>query len=251
MHRQIGEVAKLAKVSVRMLRHYDELGLLVPSVRSEAGYRLYNQQDLERLQQILFYRALDFPLDAILHLMSADDFDRRQALLQQRHLLASKINSLQQVLNLVDRTLAHAHEESPMEANAMFDVFPDLTPEIVAEAERTWGNNPQFRESQRRMAGYSRADLEKLKAEQAALYAHLEQVFSAGCAPESTEAQHAVEALRQLECKWFFDCPPALFARIKQGISTDERFVKNLDANCPGLARWQAQAAAVLASRAE
>jgi DNA-binding transcriptional MerR regulator len=65
----IGEVAELGKVTTRLLRHYDEIGLLIPSGRSEAGYRLYSRADLERLQLILFYRALEFPLDAIRRLL--------------------------------------------------------------------------------------------------------------------------------------------------------------------------------------
>ena len=69
MHK-IGEVAELAKVSIRLLRHYDEIGLLVPSGRSEAGYRLYAREDLQRLQQILFYRTLEFPLEEIQKLMT-------------------------------------------------------------------------------------------------------------------------------------------------------------------------------------
>jgi DNA-binding transcriptional MerR regulator len=86
MH-QIGQVAELAKVSTRLLRHYDEIGLLVASGRSEAGYRLYSHTDLGRLQSILFYRALEFPLDAIRRLMTAPGFDRHAALLHQRELL--------------------------------------------------------------------------------------------------------------------------------------------------------------------
>ncbi len=86
----VSQVAKLAGVSVRALHHYDELGLLRPSERSEAGYRLYGQGDLERLQQILFFRALEFPLEEIARLLADPQFDRRAALELQRRLLVER-----------------------------------------------------------------------------------------------------------------------------------------------------------------
>jgi DNA-binding transcriptional MerR regulator len=83
----VSQVASLASVSVRTLHHYDETGLLTPSKRSEAGYRLYNDSDLERLQQVLFFRELGFALDVIAGLMKEPGFDRESALLMQRELL--------------------------------------------------------------------------------------------------------------------------------------------------------------------
>ena len=130
---QIGEVATLAKVSIRLLRHYDEIGLLVPSGRSESGYRLYARADLERLQLILFYRSLEFPLDEIQRLMQAPDFDRHAALLQQRELLRRKAQHLGDVLDLIETTIANidvmGEEINTMSTQLMFEVFPDMKQE--------------------------------------------------------------------------------------------------------------------------
>jgi len=79
----VGAVARIASVSVRSLHHYDEIGLLRPTARSAAGYRMYSERDLERLQQILFFRALDFGLDEIQKILDAPVFDRRASLVSQ------------------------------------------------------------------------------------------------------------------------------------------------------------------------
>ena len=102
----VGEVARLSHVSVRTLHHYDRLGLLVPSRRSEAGYRLYSGQDLARLQQILLYRELGFGLGEIAGLMNGPGYDRIAALERQRELLVARQQHLGAVTALVDATLA-------------------------------------------------------------------------------------------------------------------------------------------------
>lgn len=249
---QIGEVANLARVSIRLLRHYDDIGLLVPSGRSEAGYRLYRRSDLERLQQILFYRALEFPLQDIQRLMNAPGFDRHAALLQQRELLARRSTELEQLLGLIDRTLAELQldEDQRMSKEAMFEVFPELDPEHVAEAEQRWGDTSAWQESARRAARYTKADWERLKQEQQAVDAALAQVFRAGKAADSPEALAAVEAARELIQRWHYDCSREFHVRLTAMTSSDERFVRNIDRDCPGLAAFiHAAAQANLASR--
>src|SRR3974390_712413 len=105
MDRKIGEVAKLAKVSVRTLHHYDAVGLLSPSGRTEAGYRLYTAPALERLQQVLFFRELGFPLAEIRRIMLDPGFDRRRALAAQRSLLTDKARRTQAMLTAIDEAL--------------------------------------------------------------------------------------------------------------------------------------------------
>src|SRR6202046_4168345 len=98
----VGEVARLARVSVRALHHYDEIGLLVPSGRTESGYRLYTEPDLERLQQVLFFRELGFALEDVSRILRDPHFDRRQALLAQRAMLVEKGERLMAMVSLVD-----------------------------------------------------------------------------------------------------------------------------------------------------
>lgn len=236
---QIGEVAKLAKVTVRLLHHYDTIGLLVPSGRGENGYRLYSRADLLRLQQILFYRALEFPLEKILHLMNDPGFDRHATLLEQKALLKKRALDLDALLNLIDQTINEL--ESPEESNimsnkAMFDVFPDMQHEYLEEAEQRWGDTEALKQSALRSAGYTRDDWETMKAEMEQVNAGLEAVFAAGKPPSSPEAVAAVEAARLLISRWHYDCSKEFHVNLTAMTSTDERFVRNIDQNCPGLA---------------
>ena len=240
---RIGEVADLAKVSIRLLRHYDEIGLLVPSGRSEAGYRLYAHADLQRLQQILFYRTLEFPLDEIQLLMKVPDFDRHAALLQQRELIGRRAQQLGDVLALIDKTIAEIDpatgQEKPMSnAHELFDVFPDMKQEYLDEAQQRWGESDAWKQSAARARNYTKADWERMKHEMAQVNARLEAVFTAGSKPESAEAIAAVDAARLLISKWHYDCSKQFHVNLTAMTSSDERFVRNIDRNCPGLAAW-------------
>ncbi|MFN2140328.1 MAG: MerR family transcriptional regulator, partial [Candidatus Promineifilaceae bacterium] len=106
----VSQLAKLAGVSVRTLHHYDEIGLLVPAARSDAGYRLYNEEDLLRLQQILFFRELDFPLDDIRQILDDPAFDSLAALEEHRRLLHERAGRIGRLLNTIDRTIAKLTE---------------------------------------------------------------------------------------------------------------------------------------------
>lgn len=244
---QIGEVATLAKVSIRLLRHYDEIGLLAPSGRSEAGYRLYAHGDLQRLQQILFYRTLEFPLEEIKRLMTAPGFDRHAALLQQRELIRRKAQELGAVLDLLEQTIAgidpSGQEKNTMSTKAMFEVFPDMKQEYQDEAQERWGNTDAWKQSAARWSKYTRADMERMKQEMAQVFGQLEKVFAAGTRPDAPAAIAAIEAQRLLSDKWFYDCPKELHVKGTEWVARDERYVRNIDKNCPGLAAWMHQAA--------
>ena len=117
----VGEVAALARVTVRTLHHYDRIGLLVPSVRSENGYRLYAYGDLERLRQIRLLRELRFSLDAIGQLLDAPTYDRRNALEAQRELLRERQERTGSIIRGVDRALRAMEEETEMDRTEMFE----------------------------------------------------------------------------------------------------------------------------------
>src|SRR5688572_18251324 len=121
----VGQLAELARVTVRTLHHYDEIGLLVPSGRSRAGYRLYAEADLRRLHQILLFRELGFTLEAIQQLLDDPDFDRRQALEKQRELLAERLGQTEAILRGIDRALAELNGEGAMKSEELFEGFEE------------------------------------------------------------------------------------------------------------------------------
>ncbi|MES2603449.1 MAG: MerR family transcriptional regulator [Pseudomonadota bacterium] len=252
MSYQIGEVATLAKVSIRTLHHYDAIGLLVPSLRSDAGYRYYSDSDLQKLQLIRFYRTLEFSLADIKDILTSPDFSREGALLHQRELLRARASELAAVLALIDNTLDSliSKEDGAQETTmsnklsntAMFEVFPEMDEAIQEEAEQRWGNSEAWKQSAKRTSKYTKADWQRLKEEMASAYGEAERVFSAGHAADSVEGMACAEAARLLIDRWFYDCSREFHATLTAGTSGDPRFVANIDRNCSGLAVWLHQA---------
>lgn len=240
MSYSVGEVAKLAKVSIRTLHHYDAIGLLVPSERNEAGYRYYSSADLQKLQLIRLYRALEFPLNEIGEILTGDDYDREAILLQQRELLRARAGELADALALIDTTLndLRGPAEHLMSSNALFDVFPDLDEELQAEAEKRWGVTDSWRQSAERSKRYSKADLQRFKDAMAHTAAEAERVFTSGAAADSAAGIACAETARLLINQWFYDCSRDFHANLTAMTSKDPRFVANIDTNCPGLAAW-------------
>ena len=155
----IKEVSELAGVSVRALHHYDDLGLLVPRGRTDAGYRLYDDEDLLRLQQILLGRELGLSLEEVRRALDDPSFDRRQALVAQRAELEKRAQQTHAMLRAIDAALRHLDEEAAQPAGDTMDpkqIFDGFEPsKYEAEAEQRWGNSEAFAESKKRAQGYT------------------------------------------------------------------------------------------------
>lgn len=129
-------LARLAGVSVRTLHHYDSLGLLRPERRTAAGYRLYGPAQLLRLQQILFFKELEFPLPEIARLLAGPDFDPAAALREHRKALEERLGRLHRLLATLDRTLDH-YSGGPMLNDAeIYAGFPPERREAVRKEAR-------------------------------------------------------------------------------------------------------------------
>ena len=269
----VSTVARLTGVSVRALHHYDEIGLLRPSGRSEAGYRLYDEGDLARLQQIMFFRALELPLEEIARIMSDPDFDVVATLRSQREMLVARVASTHALIGAVDaaieriaspaprrggdatmRDKAKEHPTIEDRANEMFAAFTfkDFKPEqYEAEAEQRWGNTDAFKESKRRTARYTKADWELIKQEAAAVYLRLGDLMAAGEAPDAPAVLDAAEAHRQHISRWFYDCSYEIHAGLGELYVNDARFTANIDRARPGLSAYLRAAFAANAARAK
>ncbi|MDC0672883.1 MerR family transcriptional regulator [Nannocystis radixulma] len=247
----VSQVASIAGVSVRTLHHYDEIGLLSPSGRSTAGYRLYSDADLSRLQQVLFFRALEFPLQEICRILRDPEFDLGTSLRMQRQLLSEKAVKLQALLGAVDAALARLESEQPMTREEMKQMFDGFDPaDHEAEAEQRWGHTEAFQESKRRTARYTKQDWQTIKAEGAAIFARLAELMTAGTPPGSPEAMAAAETHRLHIDRWFYPCPHTLHRGLGQLYVDDPRFTANIDKSSPGLAAYAAQAFAANAAQA-
>jgi len=235
----VGEVSKLAHVSVRTLHHYDEVGLLCPSERSEAGYRLYTDDDLARLQQVLFYKELGFGLEEIRELMADPAFDRREALLAQREMVAEHALRLEAMLSLIDKTLISLEGGIRMTKEEMFEVFGDFDPsEYEEEVEQRWGDTDAYKESAKRTSRYTKDDWARFKAESEANGVKMVELFDEGVAPDDPRAMDVAEEARLLIDSWFYPLSREMHVCLGDMYVADPRFKQNYDKQREGLAQW-------------
>ena len=245
---QVGELAKISGVSVRTLHHYDAVGLLTPSGRTEAGYRLYTQADLLRLQQILIHRELDFPLEEIRRILDDPAFEQRAALVRQRTALEGRIEHAQQVLASIDQALASLDDGAPRVDDGLFKGFDPAKYE--AEAEARWGHTEAFRISKERTATYGEAEWQKIRRTWAEIYDALHAVQARGEAATSPEAMDLAERHRVLMHERFFPCDQAMHVCLADLYEDDPRFAANIDQHGEGLARFLSAAIRANAARA-
>jgi len=248
----VGQVAALAGVTIRTLHHYDEVGLLSPSGRSAAGYRIYQEPDLERLQQILFYREFGFTLKEIATIVDDPRTDALGHLRRQRGLLTERIKRLGAMVDAIDYEMEARRMDIRLTPEERFEVFGEFHPEDYhEEAEQRWGDTEAYRQSQRRIATYKKDDWQRIKAEEEQVRTNLAAAFAADSPADSEEAMAAAEAHRQHISRWFYDCNYDIHRGLTDMYVNDERFRAHYDATAPGLARFIREAAHANARRAE
>ena len=235
----VSDVADLTGVSVRTLHHYDAVGLLNPSRRTAAGYRLYNDADLARLQEVLFFRELGLPLDDIAALLAGGAFDRRAALELQREMLVAKVARLRAMIASIDRTL-EAHEKGRlMDKKEMFDVFGDFDPaDYDDEVKERWGETDAYQESARRTARYTKADWERFKAESEQIGADAARLMDEGVPAGDPRATDLAEQARLQIDTWFYPCPHEMHVNLAEMYIADPRFTATYERIHEGMAQY-------------
>jgi DNA-binding transcriptional MerR regulator len=248
----VGAVAKLAGVSVRLLHHYDRIGLLTPSGRSGAGYRIYSLADLRRLQQVLFYRELGFTLEDIAEILADPGQDALAHLRRQHRLLREQISRRQEMLAAIEKELEAGKMGIALTPEEQLEIFgtDKVTGEWAQEAEQRWGDTDAWAQSQRRAAAYTKQDWIDIQAEAGAINREFLAAMTAGSPADDPRATDVAERHRQHIGRWFYDCSRDLHRRLAELYVTDERFAKNYDDMAPGLARYVHDAMLANASRA-
>ncbi|WP_030785796.1 MerR family transcriptional regulator [Streptomyces sp. NRRL S-920] len=246
----VGQVAGFAGVTVRTLHHYDEIGLLVPSGRNHAGHRRYGDTDLDRLQQILFYRELGFPLEEVASLLDDPDADPRAHLRRQHDLLTARIAKLQEMAAAVETAMEAKKMGIDLTPEEKFEVFGDFDPEqYTEETERRWGDTEAYRESQRRSATYTKDDWKRINDEFAAVHAHLGELLAQGLAADSREAMDGAEEHRRFISRYHYECGHEMHTCLGEMYVADERFTAFYEAIRPGLAVYLRDAILANAAR--
>jgi DNA-binding transcriptional MerR regulator len=251
MVRTVSAVARTSGITVRTLHHYDEIGLLVPSERSEAGYRLYSTTDLERLQEILFYRELGLPLDEISRLMDEPGAVRSVTLRRQRALLEERSRHLQAMVDAIDLALLADEEGIPMGDDDMFEVFGGFDPkQYEAETEERWGETPAFQESQRRTSRYGKDEWQAIKDEGGACAQALADLMTSGAPADGEAAMDAADAYRLHIDRWFYPCSHEMMRGLGGMYVADPRFTAFWANYAEGLAGYVRDAIDANAERA-
>jgi DNA-binding transcriptional MerR regulator len=235
----VGQVSGFAGVTVRTLHHYDEIGLLVPGERTHAGHRRYSDADLDRLQQILFYRELGFPLEEVAVLLDDPDADPVEHLRRQHALLAGRIETLQEMATAVEHAMEARRMGINLTPEERFEVFGDHDPEQYHdEAERRWGHTDAWRQSQERAAGWTKEDWKRFQEEFDGLHRRIADAMDRGVAADAAEAMDLAEQHREFLSRSSFDCGPEMHTCLGEMYVADERFTAYYEQIRPGLARY-------------
>ena len=238
---KISEVAKLTGVTVRTLHYYDEIGLLKPGQVTEAGYRVYDESDLAVLQQILFFRELDFPLEDIRKIMQHPAYEQESALRKQKELLMQKRSRLDGLIALVDKTLKGEHDMSFRQ----FDTtqIEETRKKYAEEAKQRWGATAAYAEYEKKASHRSDAQQKMLEGEGAMILGEFGRTRF--LAPDSAEAQTLVKRWQEYITAHYYTCTKEILSCLGQMYIGDERFTQNIDEYGAGTAAFMAAAIGV------
>ena len=234
--RTVSEVAELAGVTVRTLHHYDEIGLLRPSGRSDANYRLYAHDDLERLQEILVWRQLGFGLQEIRELLDDPRHDRVSALRRQRALVERELERLGATAVALDAAITAAELGIEQQETTMFKDFDPA--QYEDEARERWGDTNVYRESARRTATYGDAEWAQIQAEAEKVVVDFAALMKAGVPADGERARAVAERHRQHIARWFYPVSLPMHRNLAEMYVADPRFAAGYENVAPGLSTY-------------
>ena len=235
MKMQINEFAKFTGVSVRTLHYYDEIGLLKPAfVDEQNGYRFYDENSLLRMQEILFYRELDFPLKSILEILSSPDYDKQKALAEQRKLLELKKERLERIIIALDGAVKG---KVTMTAFDNRD-YETARKQYEVEAKQRWGETDAYKEHAEKTAKYTKDKWQAVNDGLMVIFAKFAECMNNGNTADSDEAQALVKELQNYITENYYTCTNQILAGLGQMYVDDERFKTNIDKNGNGTATF-------------
>lgn len=232
------DVAKLTGITVRTLQYYDKIGLLKPTKNTENGYRIYQESDLETLQQILFFRELDFPLSEIKEIMSNPEYDKADALKHQKELLLKKRNRLDELIDLVECTIKG---ERTMEFNAFDTSEIDESKEKYAqEVKERWGQTNAYAQYNQKSKKYNKEDWNSIQAEANEIMKGFAKLREED--PSSKKAQAQVKLWQDHITQRYYTCTKQILGGLGMMYVQDERFRNNINQHGEGTAEFMSKA---------
>lgn len=218
----VNEVSKLAGVSIRTLQYYDKIGLLKPARYTESGYRLYDDTGLERLQQILLFRELEFPLKEIKEIITGSNFDKVKALDQQIELLTLKKEHLE---NLIDFARKLKTKGADIMDFSAYDT--SKIDEYAKKAKEEWGDTPQYKEYEKKSASRSKEDEANMMKGLLNVFAEFGKIKDTD--PSSDEAKALARKLQDYITEHFYNCTNDILLGLGQVYVSNREFTENID----------------------
>jgi DNA-binding transcriptional MerR regulator len=238
----VKQLSKLAGVTPRTLHHYDDIGLLKPSRVGDNGYRYYEEESLLKLQQILFYRELDFPLDDIRKIMGRRDFDVLKALESHKESLTKQMERTKRLLVTVDNTIHHIKGEKLMSQKGLFEGFSEEKQEQYAQEAEKLYDPETVRASNKKWKSYSDAEKKRILAEGKAVYTDLASATPKGSASKEVQA---VIARWHKHMQYFWSPNDEQLLGLADLYNNDPRFRENYEKVAPNLSEFMREAVKV------
>ena len=219
----VHEVSRLTGVSIRTLQYYDSIGLLPPAAYTDAGYRLYDDAEMETLQQILLFRELEFPLKDIRRIIMSPSFDRMKALEQQIELLQMKKEHLENLIRLA-RGIKEKGERSHMDFSAFDTKKMD---EYAAQAKAAWGSTAEYHEYEQKSKGRSQAQNNAINRQLMDIFAEFGAIRNESASSE--KAQQLVRKLQDFITAHFYTCSNQVLSGLGQMYAAGGEMTRNID----------------------
>ena len=241
---KVNEISKLTGVSIRMLHHYDKIGLLVPSEKTEKNYRLYSDEDIKKLYQILIFKELEFPLKEIKIILESSDFDRKEALKLQKDLMIKKKKRMDEIIQSINEVINNLEGDKKM-SEKNFNVFnykkvKEHQKKYEYETKAKYEKTNAYKECNEKTSNYSENDWKKICEEANYIYNELAKLMDRN--PEDKEVQDLVEKWRNHITDNYYECTIDIFRGLGIMYVADNRFKKNIDKTKDGLAEFLSKA---------
>lgn len=226
MMRTVNQVSKLTGISIRALHHYDAIGLLPPTAVTDAGYRLYDDTALKRLETIMLFRELEMPLSQIKALLDAPSFNEKAALMDQRELLKLKAQRL-------NRLIEHINKQLRGDETMDFSAFDSKEMEkYAAEARKRWGETDAYREFEQKHGARNAAESSDASEGLMRIFDSFGELLRQGESESGEKAISAACALKNYISANFYNCTNEILAVLGEMYVQDERFKANIDERC-------------------
>lgn len=231
----IKEFSEACGVSVRTLHYYDEIGLLKPSfVDDWTGYRYYDENSLLRMQEIMFYRELDFSLKNISQIITSPNYDKEKALSQQKKLLILKKERLEKLISSIDDAMKGKVIMNAFD-NSKFENYKD-------EVREKWGNTKAYAEYAEKSKNYGEDKFSAISGEMAEIFSEFNLAMKNSAVAGSEEVQGYVKELQDYITLNFYTCTKEILYGLGQMYVLDERFKNNIDKAGEGTAEFISEA---------